>query len=503
MPNQEPGRAPKKKSSSSTRNSSTRNTSSRNQSTQRKQNNRTTQNNRKTQPSNRAPKNSKKKNTGLAAILYSDSRILFILGAIIIVGIIIIFMLTRKGGDDLKVADAPSQAISSSIIENTSTLPSVASESLPSQENIATATSEVSGEVQSLSSLENSEMISKELSSEIESVASKKEEAVSSVNQVVATKTKSKDSSDTNEVFELAPGQVFSFNGATLQQKVAVSEEEKTLEATELARQYEIDQIPMILTANTDGNQTEPSFQSRIQAAKEYNDETVGWIRIKGTGINFAVVQSKKNNNYYESLGYDKKYSHHVWGSGTRKYGDYGVIWAAFNSNLTSREDLSDNTVIFGHNWENISATPRMSSSQDIMMEHIVGYTYTEYAQENPYINFSIDGEDMTWVIVAGFYTEDYWSEGSKILDFDYVDTEFTDAQKELFISEIQSRSQFSTDDVMTVDDKFLTISTCTRAKGSRSDQRFAVVARLVREDEELPELTYTDNPNIKAPVFS
>lgn len=451
MANKQPNRAPQKRNSASNSKNSSRGTS-----------------------------HKKKKQENIVAKLYTDPKILLILGSIILIGIILISMLSKKGKNESQVAEVPS----SKEITSTLLLSSETSSPLISAESTALDPSNV--EKKDTSTIVSENLVSSQSTVEVAQQSSKKSS-----------------SSSENTPFEIAPGQELSFKGASLQQMISTEKERVEEEATILNALYETDEIPVIITANVDGNQQDVSLQTRIQAAKEYNSDTVGWIRIKGTALNFAVVQSTKSNIFYQDIGYDKKYSHHIWGSGVRKYGDYGVIWASYDSVLTSREELSDNTVIFGHNWENISANPRMSDPGDIMMEHIAGYAHTEYAQENPYINFSIDGEDMTWVVVSAFYTEDLWANHSKTLNFDYIDANLTDDQKALFISEIEKRSEFTTDDVLTIDDNFLTLSTCTRAKGSRDDQRFVVVARLVREDEELPVLTYQDNPNIKAPVFN
>ena len=59
-----------------------------------------------------------------------------------------------------------------------------------------------------------------------------------------------------------------------------------------------------------------------------------------------------------------------------------------------------------------------------------------------------------------------------------------------------RSRSRHNFDVEVTTSDKILTLSTCTRAYGASDQQRFVVMARLLREGEQVKAITVTDNPN-------
>lgn len=261
-------------------------------------------------------------------------------------------------------------------------------------------------------------------------------------------------------------------------------------QAVAIYQQAEKGDIPMMLSENVDGKQIAPDLRSRVAVSKLRNDDTIGWFRINNSNMNFAVVQNEQDINYYTSKGYDKEYSY------------YGVIWTSTENKFTARDDLSTNTVMFGHNWKNIYASPRVDNANDIMFEQLAAYCYADYAQSHPIINFSIESEELNWVVVSAFYTEDYWQERNSHLDFNYIDANLTSAQTELFISEIEKRSEFNTDIELSAEDRFLTISTCTRAKGSTDRQRFVVVAKLLGPDDEIPTPTYTNNTSPKAPLL-
>ena len=67
------------------------------------------------------------------------------------------------------------------------------------------------------------------------------------------------------------------------------------------------------------------------------NPETVAWIQVNNTNINYPVVQHKNNNYYLEHDFYQRKT-------------DIGWIFADYRDNL---ETFNNNTIIYGHNLIN------------------------------------------------------------------------------------------------------------------------------------------------------
>ena len=63
------------------------------------------------------------------------------------------------------------------------------------------------------------------------------------------------------------------------------------------------------------------------------NEDMVGWIAIDGTGINYPVMQSKNNPNFYLKHSFEKEYS------------DLGVPYIQEDCDILT----SDNLVIYGH----------------------------------------------------------------------------------------------------------------------------------------------------------
>lgn len=220
------------------------------------------------------------------------------------------------------------------------------------------------------------------------------------------------------------------------------------------------------------------SGASNISYWRSVNSDVVGWLRIPGTNIDWPVVQNKQDVNYYTHLGYDKQYSYN------------GVIWTNPSTRTSaSASGLSSNTVIYGHNWTNYSAAPRVGYSGDVMFAQLTGYHWLSMAQSYPYFYYStVEGGEFPIKIFACFYTELAFRYNVAEGDMNYI------------ISEARRRSRHSFDVDVNASDKIVTLSTCTRAYGRTSNQRFVVMGRVLRPGETIGPVTITSNPNHKQP---
>lgn len=234
---------------------------------------------------------------------------------------------------------------------------------------------------------------------------------------------------------------------------------------------------------------------SKMQALYQKNKDTVGWIKIPNTNIDYGVVQENYSGEYM-TLDYDKKYN---------KDGD--AIWADAWNSFGTRDQLSKNTIIYGHNWTNYKRPIQIGRASDKHFSQLAAYDYINFARSNPYISFSTLEEEMYWQIFAVFYVEvpDNYS-GSK--DFYYIN-ENPDSLV-AFTNEAMDRSMYDFGVTVTENDKILTLSTCTRvyntqalAAGRRKDQqRFVVMAKLMPKGAELTPMNITTNKDMKEPQF-
>ena len=98
------------------------------------------------------------------------------------------------------------------------------------------------------------------------------------------------------------------------------------------------------------------------------------------------------------------------------------------------------------------------------------------------------EGGQFTVKIFACFYTELAFIYNGPEGNMDYI------------IKEAQRRSRHTFDVDVNSSDKIVTLSTCTRAYGQTSNQRFVVMGRLLRPGETVGPVAISANLNHKQP---
>ena len=220
-----------------------------------------------------------------------------------------------------------------------------------------------------------------------------------------------------------------------------------------------------------------PALTEQVkQKAEQVNPEIVGWLQVPGTDIDQPVVQTY-NNTKYMRLNYEGKYSFQ------------GCYWVDYECTVGPRETESRNTIIYGHNTAVSQDDPN-----GLDFAQLLRFTDEEFAASHPYIFFSTGEEDMVWEIFAVMYTD---------TKFRYID--MINQKIDTLVSEGRARSEFQYDvEVDPVNDKILTLSTCTAKYGyvgGEARARFVVMARLVEPNAELkPTVGLEKNASIQAP---
>lgn len=177
------------------------------------------------------------------------------------------------------------------------------------------------------------------------------------------------------------------------------------------------------------------------------NPDTVGWIKVNGTNINYPVVQSK-DNDYYLYHAYD------------RSKNDAGWIFADYRNDMVN---LGSNTIIYGHG--------RLNNTMFGSLKGILNSSW--YSDKNNYIvKFSNLKENTLWQVFSVYYieAEDY-----------YIKTSFKGDEYSKFLSIMKERSvkNFNTD--VNINDKIITLSTCKDIEGK---QRVVLHAKLIKRSQ-------------------
>lgn len=188
----------------------------------------------------------------------------------------------------------------------------------------------------------------------------------------------------------------------------------------------------------------------KYAAVYEQNTDFVGWVSIPGTGIDYPVMQTVNEPNYYLKRGFDKGYS------------DYGVPYVQENCIL----GISDNVVIYGHHMNN-----------GTMFADLCKYESRDFYEAHKTIYFDTLESFGTYEIVAVFKTVAYSESGFKYYHF--VDAE-SEADFAEFIDRCKALSLYDTGVTAEYGDRLLTLSTC---EYSRTNGRMVIVAKLVSSD--------------------
>ncbi len=177
------------------------------------------------------------------------------------------------------------------------------------------------------------------------------------------------------------------------------------------------------------------------------NGDTVGWIIVKNTNINYPVVQTT-NNDYYLTHSFTKQYNSAGW------------VYADFRDNFS---DFNNNLVIYGH-----------GRYDKVMFGSLTNALKKDWYTNpsNQIIQLSTVKYNTMWQIFSIYKipSESY-----------YISTDFgSDESYGAFLNEMKSRSIYDFGVSLTTKDKILTLSTCYNDNGIR----LVVQAKLVKIQE-------------------
>lgn len=201
-------------------------------------------------------------------------------------------------------------------------------------------------------------------------------------------------------------------------------------------------------------NEQEP-VQEEVTAFDKYadvyaqNSDLVGWVSIPGTQIDYPVMQTKDNPDFYLKHAFDKSYS------------SYGVPYVQENCDI----GISDNLVLYGHHMNNGS-----------MFSDLCKYESEDFYQEHKIIHFDTLESFGEYEVIAAFKTVAYSQEGFKYYHF--VRAESAE-QFDEYIAECKELALYNTGVTAEYGDKLITLSTC---EYSRTNGRMVVVAKLLEE---------------------
>ena len=202
------------------------------------------------------------------------------------------------------------------------------------------------------------------------------------------------------------------------------------------------DNLPIQPTEYTD---PAPMTQT-MSEVYQMNDDCVGWISIDGTVIDYPVMQTMEDEQYYLNRDFNGKYS--AYGcilADTDSVIGAGTLANGYNDGTRP----STNIILHGHNMKNGS-----------MFGSLDNYRDQAYEKKHRIIKFSSLYEDREYEICAVFLSQVYRKSDDVFKYYKffeaYNEEEFND-----FYNNIKSLQMYDTGVTAEYGDEFITLSVC------------------------------------------
>lgn len=190
-----------------------------------------------------------------------------------------------------------------------------------------------------------------------------------------------------------------------------------------------------------------------LKALHKKNKDIVGWIKIKGTKINYPVMQTINDPQFYLRRDFNKKYSI----AGTPFLDACSVLGE------------SRNYLVYGHNIK-----------AGTMFHDLTKYTKKDFYKKHKYISFDTLREGKAvYEVAAAFRTETY-----NFPYYHYADIKTSKTYNE-YISKIKLWNELPTKiDLKFEKDQLLTLSTCSYHVEGKQGRMVIVAKKLIEKSD-------------------
>ena len=195
----------------------------------------------------------------------------------------------------------------------------------------------------------------------------------------------------------------------------------------------------------------------------EQNNDFIGWLYIEGTDINYPVMQTPEDENYYLYRDFEKK---------ENKNGCLILDTDSVAGVGTSENEYKDGTkpstnlIIHGHTMKS-----------GAMFGNLNYYKDKEYGLEHKKICFDSLYEKREYELIAVFYSQVYY-ESDDVFKYYKFFQAHTQEEFDDWYENIMKISLYDTEVSAEMGDEFITLSCCSYHV---EDGRFVVVAKRIQ----------------------
>lgn len=185
-------------------------------------------------------------------------------------------------------------------------------------------------------------------------------------------------------------------------------------------------------------------INTKIQKLQQQNEELVGWLKIDGTVIDYPVMQTAADNDYYLTHDFERNDNVH------------GTPFLDVNCSL----ETSDNLIIYGHHMKD-----------GTMFQNLMLYRDAAFCTSNEWILWDTLEESTRYRVVFVIVISKIETETFPY--YDYVDLSDKDRYQE-FLDGCSKYAVWKSNELPHPGTKLLTLSTC---EYSKEDGRLVIVA--------------------------
>ena len=186
---------------------------------------------------------------------------------------------------------------------------------------------------------------------------------------------------------------------------------------------------------------------------KAEHPDVYAWITIPDTQVNYPVVQSATDDNFYLRRDLD---------------GNYSVYGSIYSQSMNATDFSDPVTVLYGHN-----------SSDGLMFADLHKFEDPEYFATHEDMYIYTPGHILTYRIISAYRYDDRHILNS----FDFSDPEVRQQYFESVLNPVSMVVNVREGATLSADDRIVQLSTCPR-EGSVSGNRYLVTGVLVSDVE-------------------
>ena len=176
---------------------------------------------------------------------------------------------------------------------------------------------------------------------------------------------------------------------------------------------------------------------------KNVNSDTVGWIQVNGTNINYPIVQAN-NNDYYLNHSFKKKIN------------DAGWVFMDYRNSIDNRDK---NTIIYAHG--------RVDKTMFGTLKNVLSNGWLDN-KDNYIVKLSTAKENTLWQVFSVYKIP---------VTSDYLQIDFNTGEFDSFVNMLKDRSEYDFKANVNENDYILTLSTCYN-----NSTRVVMHAKLIKQ---------------------